>query len=166
MKIKDMAELGRRKKAWAVVTALLASAVIAGWAASTTVAPTAAAFDETLTAEMARKNELKRLSFEGVKPGLIGSYEVTGTDSDGRPYVGATILDVALAPSGALELDWDNGKQVGVGQVIGDAVVVASLNKGRTAILIMSINPDGSLSGHWLRRTDRGYKGTEIWKRK
>ena len=166
MKIKDMAELGRRKRAWVIVTALLALAAIAGWAASTTVAPTAAAYEETLTSEMARKNEVKRLASEGVKPGLIGSYEVTGTDSEGRPYAGATILDVALAPSGALELDWDNGKQLGVGQVLGDAVVVASLNKGRTAILIMSINPDGSLSGHWLRRTDRGYKGTEIWKRK
>jgi hypothetical protein len=162
----DLAKLARRKRAGIIVVALLAAVTIAGWAVVTTVAPTAAAFEELLTSETVRKNEVKRLSFEGVKPGLIGSYEVTGTDSDGRPYAGATIVDVALAPSGALELDWDNGKQVGVGQVVGDAVVVASLNKGRTAILIMSINPDGSLSGHWLRRTDRGYKGTEAWKRK
>jgi hypothetical protein len=162
----DLAKLARRKRVGIIVVALLAAVTIAGWAAVTTVAPTAAAFEELLTSETVRKNEVKRGPLEDVKPGLIGSYEVTGTDSDGRPYAGATIVDVALVPSGALELDWDNGKQVGVGQVIGNALVVASLNKGRTAILIMSINPDGSLSGHWLRRTDRGYKGTEAWKRK
>jgi hypothetical protein len=145
-----------------IATALLAGAAIAGWAAVTTVAPSAAAFEEST----ARKHDLKRLPLEGGKPGLIGSYEVTGTDSDGRPYAGASILDVGLAPSGALELDWDNGKQVGVGEVVGNALVVASSTRGRTAILVMNINPDGSLSGNWLRRTDRGYKGTETWKRK
>jgi hypothetical protein len=151
-----------RRKASIIVTALLAAAAIAGWAAVTTVAPTAAAFEES----PARKNDVKGLPLEGGKPALIGSYEVTGTDPEGRPYAGASILDVALAPSGALELEWDNGKQVGVGQVIGNALVVASSNRGRTAILIMNINADGSLSGNWLRRTDRGYKGTETWKRK
>jgi hypothetical protein len=49
--------------------------------------------------------------------------------------------------------------------VIGNVLAVSCLTKGRTAILIMNINPDGSLSGKWLRGTDRGYKGTEIWKR-
>jgi hypothetical protein len=29
----------------------------------------------------------------------------------------------------------------------------------------MSINPDGSLSGKWSRRMDRGQKGTETWKK-
>jgi hypothetical protein len=166
MKVSYVAELTRRRKVGVIATLLLAAAVIAGWAASTTIAPTAAAFDQSLASEMARKTEVGRLPLEGGKPGLIGSYEVTGTDPDGRPYPGATILDVALAPSGALELDWDNGRQLGIGQVTGNALVVASLNRGRTAILIMSINPDGSLSGNWLRRTDRGYKGTETWKRK
>jgi hypothetical protein len=90
---------------------------------------------------------------------------VSGTDPDGKPYAGAGIVDVGLAPSGALELDWNNGKQVGIGQVIGDVLVVACLIKGRTAILIMTINPDGSLSGKWSRRMDRGQKGTETWKK-
>jgi hypothetical protein len=71
--------------------------------------------------------------------------------------------DISLAPSGALELEWDNGKQVGVGQVIGDVLAVACLSKGRTMILTMNINPDGSLSGRWSRRTDRGTQGTETW---
>ena len=29
----------------------------------------------------------------------------------------------------------------------------------------VTLNADGSLSGRSLRRTDRGSKGTEIWKR-
>jgi hypothetical protein len=49
--------------------------------------------------------------------------------------------------------------------VIGNVLAVSFLTKGRTAILIMTINPDGSLSGTWSRRTDRGHKGTEIWKK-
>ena len=98
-----------------------------------------------------------------LKHRLIGSYVVSGTDPDGKPYAGAGIVDIALAPSGALELDWDNGKQVGVAQLIGDTLVVACLFKGRTAILMMTSNPDGSLAGKWSRRTDRGQKGTETW---
>ena len=49
--------------------------------------------------------------------------------------------------------------------MIGDTLVVACLFKGRTAILMMTSNPDGSLSGKWSRRTDRGQKGTETWKK-
>jgi hypothetical protein len=74
-------------------------------------------------------------------------------------------VDVALAPSGALELEWDNGRQVGVAQLIGDVLVVACSVRGRTAILTMTVNPDGSLAGKWSRRTDRGQKGTETWKK-
>jgi hypothetical protein len=96
---------------------------------------------------------------------LIGSYVVTGTDADGKPYAGSGIVDVALAPSGALELEWDNGRRVGVGHLVGNVLVVASVGKGRTIILVMSINPDGTLSGKWSRRNDRGSKGTETWKK-
>jgi hypothetical protein len=31
--------------------------------------------------------------------------------------------------------------------------------------LTMAINRDGSLSGKWSRRTDRGSQGTETWVR-
>jgi hypothetical protein len=94
---------------------------------------------------------------------LIGSYAVNGTDTDGKRYGRASIVSISLAPSGALELDWDNGRQVGVGQVMGKVLAVSYSIKGRSAILLMNINPDGSLSGNWSRRTDRGYKGTETW---
>jgi hypothetical protein len=96
-------------------------------------------------------------------------------DSSAKMFAQSWIADISgetlrkrasaasLAPSGALELEWDNGKQVGVGQVIGDVFAVACLSKGRTMILTMNINPDGSLSGKWSRRTDRGTQGTETW---
>jgi hypothetical protein len=157
--MKYLTGLGRRKDVVAIAATLLAAAVIAGWANSTLLATSTAAVS---TAEImdARTSPLDEL-----KPRLIGSYRVTGTDPDGTPYVAAAMLDIALAPSGALELAWDNGKQVGVGQVIGNVLAVACLSKGRTVILTMTINPDGSLTGHWSRRTDRGNKGTEIWKK-
>jgi hypothetical protein len=70
-----------------------------------------------------------------------------------------------MAPSGALELDWDDGKLVGVGQLIDNVLAVAYSIKGRNVIALMTINPDGSLSGKWLRRSDRGSNGTETWKK-
>lgn len=149
--MKYAAGIRQRRNVGVVAAALLAAGAIGGWATSATVATNASA--------------VERVSAFEVKPGLIGSYVVNGTDPDGVAYAGAGILDIALAPSGALELTWDNGRQVGVGQVIGNVLAVAYLTKGRTAILIMTINPDGSLSGKWSRRTDRGYKGTETWTR-
>jgi hypothetical protein len=148
-----------------VVAALLAGAVVGGWAMSTVSTTRAAAIESQPPFDMVHKSVTKIVPQDELKHGLVGSYIVSGTDSEGRPYAGAGVVDIALAPSGALELDWDNGRQVGVAQVIGDVLVVACLTKGRTAILIMTVNPDGSLSGRWSRRTDRGQKGTETWKR-
>jgi hypothetical protein len=150
--------IGQRKNVRVIVAALLTAGAVGGWATSTMFAATPAAVEGLSPFD-------RKLSLEELKPGLIGSYVVTGTDPDGKPYGGASMVDIALAPSGALDLAWDNGKQVGVGQVIGNVLAVASLTKGRTAILVMNINPDGSLSGKWSRRTDRGYKGTERWKK-
>jgi hypothetical protein len=148
-----------------VAAALLAGAAIGGWAMSTMSTTNAAAVEVLSAFETARKDVVDTLPHDEPKHRLVGSYVVSGTDPDGKPYAGAGIVDVGLAPSGALELDWNNGKQVGIGQVIGDVLVVACLIKGRTAILIMTINPDGSLSGKWSRRMDRGQKGTETWKK-
>jgi hypothetical protein len=98
-----------------------------------------------------------------VKLRLIGSYAVTGTDADGKPYPVKHTLGITLAPSGALELEWDDGKNLGVGEVIGGTLAVATWTNGKTVVLTMRINPDGSLTGKWLRRTDYGAKGTETW---
>ena len=112
--------------------------------------------------ELTRNRDMTTV--EGAKASLAAPLPGQRHDSDGKPYVGTHILDVSMAPSGALELDWDNGKQVGVGQVIGNVLAVACLIKGRTVILTMNIGPDGSLSGKWFR-TDRGWQGTETWAR-
>jgi hypothetical protein len=162
--LKHAAALGQRMHV-GVVAALLTATVAGGWATAPLFATRAAAVEDLSRFAVMQNNDSKRLLLEEAKPGLIGSYAVTGTDPDGKPYAGSGIVDIALAPSGALELDWDNGKLVGIGQVIGNTLAVACSIKGRTVILVMNVNPDGSLSGKWLRRTDRGSKGTETWKR-
>jgi hypothetical protein len=96
--------------------------------------------------------------------GLVGSYAVTGTDPAGKKYSRAATI--TLSSSGALELEWDSGKSVGVGHVIGNVLAVAFSGAGRAAILVLNVNPDGSLSGKWWRRTDPGSKGTETWKKR
>ena len=55
---------------------------------------------------------------------------------------------------------------VGVGQIVDNVLAVSYAVKGRTVIALMTIHADGSLSGSWLRRTDRGAKGTETWTKK
>ena len=139
--------------------AIVAAGAIVGWTISTAVTNATAFETRSLTVSG------QKPPFDDMKTSLIGSYRVTGTDTDGKAYQAGAIVDVALAPSGSLELDWDNGRQLGIGQVIGSTLVVSYLVKGRTAIMVMHINPDGTLSGTWSRRTDRGYRGTETWKK-
>ncbi|MCX7297312.1 MAG: hypothetical protein WCG00_15450 [Hyphomicrobiales bacterium] len=97
---------------------------------------------------------------------LIGNYVVSGTETDGAKYDGEGTLAVTMDKSGALELKWDGGKYVGIGQVIGNQLAVGSIADGRVVIAVMEIKPDGSLEGKWWRRTDAGTKGTEVWKKK
>jgi hypothetical protein len=140
----------------ALVALTCGSLIFAGWVLSSS-GPAAINSAAANTVRSGPDNELKS--------NLVGSYTVTGTDVDGQPYATPGIVEISLAPSGAFEFNWDNGKVFGVGQVIGNALAVSCLNKGRTMILIMKINPDGSLAGNWLRRTERGHRGTEAWKR-
>lgn len=163
MKTLIAALVGQRRNVAIVVAALLTAGAVRGWAVSITFPTTTASVEGLSAFGTAVKIGTKNLPLEDFKLGLIGSYAVTGTDAGGEPYVGAGILDITLAPSGAVELAWDDDKSVGVGQVIGDILAVASSTRGRTVILMMSINPNGSLSGTFLRRTDRGAKGTETW---
>ena len=97
---------------------------------------------------------------------LIGNYVVTGTETNGKSYDGSGPLAVTMDKNGALELKWDNGRYVGIGQVVGDKLVVASSAEGRTIIGIMDIKGDGSLQGKYWRRTDPGTGGTELWKKR
>lgn len=96
---------------------------------------------------------------------LIGSYVVTGTSADGVPYGGPSKLTISLEPSGALALTWGNGEYVGIGQLAGDVLAVASTAGKQFVIMLMKINADGSLSGRWWRKTDPGTKGTELWRK-
>jgi hypothetical protein len=116
--------------------AAIALALIAGWGSSLTFATRATSVDTRSTA-------------------LVGSYTVNGAGADGVPYNAAPSLDVL---SSEVELDWNSGKQVGVGQVVDGAV--ARTGKGRTAILFITVNPDGSLTGGG---THRGHLGNEMW---
>jgi hypothetical protein len=156
---------GQCRNVRVITAAALTAGALTGWAISAAAPSVHAATLEGSPHFDTRKAETDKTPLEEAKSRLVGSYVVTGTDSDGKPYASPGIVDIALAPSGALELEWDNGKQVGVGEIIGNVLTVACLTKGRTAILVMNINPDGSLSGKWSRRTDRGYKGSEAWKR-
>jgi hypothetical protein len=155
----------RHKSAGVIAAGLIAGVATAGSDMPTISSTRAATVERHAAFEATRATFTQAQPHEDLVSRLPGSYAVSGTDGDGNPYAHPGIIDIALAPSGALELSWDNGKQVGIAQVIGDVLVAASLIKGRTAILIMMINPDGSLSGRWSRRTDRGQKGTEAWRK-
>jgi hypothetical protein len=165
MKTLITALRGQCRNVRLIAAAALTAGAAAGWAISAMAPSVHAATLEGASHFDARQADTNRMRPEEVKSRLTGSYVVTGTDSDGKPYASPGIVDIALAASGALEFEWDNGKQVGIGEVIGNVLTVACLTKGRTAILTMKINADGSLSGKWSRRTDRGYKGTETWKK-
>ena len=97
---------------------------------------------------------------------LLGNYVVTGTETSGKSYDGSGPLAITMDRNGALELKWDNGRYVGIGQVVGDKLAVASSAEGRTIIGVMDIKPDGSLEGKYWRRTDPGVGGSEVWKKR
>jgi len=97
---------------------------------------------------------------------LIGNYIVIGTETNGSAYDGPGTLAVTMDKSGALNLNWDGGKYLGVGQVIGDKLAVATFDERRAVIMVMDVKSDGSIEGKWWKRTDAGTKGTEMWKKK
>lgn len=105
-------------------------------------------------------------AFSADNASVLGNYVVTGTETDGTKYDGEGTLAVTMDKSGALELKWDGGKYVGIGQVDGNKLFIGSVAEGKVVIMVMDIKPDGSIEGKWWRRTDAGTKGTEVWKKK
>lgn len=97
---------------------------------------------------------------------VVGTYTYKGTDTDGSAYSESGKVVVKNAPSGAVEITWDDGAYLGVGQVTGNVLAIASVADGKNSIMLLTINPDGSLSGPWWRRADKGGKGTEVWTKK
>ena len=156
-----LAAIHQHKNAGILAAALVAAGALGGWGISATFVKSAQAVDA------ARHDaEVAKLSLDRTKAALVGTYAVTGTDPDGVPYRGNKVVAISLAPSGALEFDWDDGTFVGVGQIVDNVLAVSYAVKSRTVIALMTIHADGSLSGNWLRRTDRGAKGTETWTKK
>jgi hypothetical protein len=97
---------------------------------------------------------------------MIGNYVVSGTETDGSKYDGEGTLAITMDRNGALELKWDGGKYVAIGQVEGTKLFAGGVADGRAVIMVMDVKPDGSAEGKWWRRTDAGTKGTEVWKKK
>ncbi len=93
---------------------------------------------------------------------VVGSYKYTGTETDGSVETPG-VVKVTAEPSGAYSVVWDGGDYVGVGQVIGNLFAIAAVADGKNTIMLLTINPDGSVSGPWWRRKDPGNKGTESW---
>lgn len=96
---------------------------------------------------------------------IVGTYTVTGTETNGKPYDSAGKVVVKQEKSGAYEVSWDDGQYIGLGQVIGDVFAIGAVADKRISISIMNIKPDGNMSGSWWRRTDKG-AGTEVWTKK
>ncbi len=95
---------------------------------------------------------------------VAGAYHYTGTETDGSAE-NPGVVKVTPEPSGAYSVVWDGGDYVGVGQVIANVFAIAAVADGKNTIMLLTINPDGSLSGPWWRRKDPGSKGSESWTR-
>jgi hypothetical protein len=95
--------VGQGKNPRVVAAALLAAGAVGGWAMSTTITTSATAFEDLARIEAPRE----KLQLEASKPSLIGSYVVTGTDSDGKRYAGPGIVSIALAQDEGCERDQD-----------------------------------------------------------
>jgi hypothetical protein len=106
---KCAAAMGRR--GGVLAAALIVAGMVLGWGMSTTVVKSATA--TVLPFSAWSEADTTKDSLEKTKGALVGTYVVTGTDPDGNPYMGPSTLDISLAPSGALELNWDNGRVVG-----------------------------------------------------
>ena len=96
---EPMATLRPHGSAGAIAATLLAGAVIGGWAMSTVSTGSAAAVGNLSAFGTMRGNVIDSPPNDELKHRLIGSYVVSGTDPDGKPYAGAGIVDIALAPS-------------------------------------------------------------------
>lgn len=97
--------------------------------------------------------------------GIAGKYTYTGVYPDGTRYGDNGTLLITSDPSGAYSIKWDSGEYVGVGQLVGRTLAVATTFDKRLSVMLMDIEPNGNLSGRWWRRNDPGAKGRETWKR-
>ncbi|MBS4098919.1 MAG: hypothetical protein KGZ83_19015 [Sulfuricella sp.] len=92
---------------------------------------------------------------------LVGSYTYKGVNPDGSTYDGTVVLKPDA--SGGLEVRYDDS--VGIGMVKGNVLAIGMIYEKRSVVMWMDIQPDGSLKGTWMQRTEPGM-GTETWKKK
>ena len=76
---------------------------------------------------------------------MIGNYTVTGTETDGSKYEDGT-LAITMDRNGALELKWDGGKYVAIGQVEGTKLFAGGVADGRCGY-----HDDGRQAGRFGR---------------
>lgn len=98
---------------------------------------------------------------QSYNPTLLGTYAVAGVNPDGSTYGGDVILKADK--SGGLEVRYDDS--VGVGMVKGNVLAVGMVYEKRSVVMWMDIQPDGTLKGSWIQRTEPGM-GSETWKKR
>ena len=95
-----MSKISHRMATYRLRTKLLAAALlligaVGGWGFSSLV--------DRAGAVESRFEVPGHAALDGAKLALVGTYVVTGTDPEGRPYAGARTLDVAAGQNGDRE---------------------------------------------------------------
>jgi len=94
---------------------------------------------------------------------IAGRYTIVkGLNPDGSTYDGT----VTISPdaSGGVTVRWDDGS-VGLGLIEGNRLYVGMVYEKRAVVMSMAINPDRTISGKWIQRTEPG-SGSETWKKR
>ena len=93
---------------------------------------------------------------------IVGRYTITkGVNLDGSSYEGKVV--VTPDASGGVTVRWDDGS-VGLGMIDNGKLYVGMVFEKKSVIVAMTINPDKTLSGKWIQRTQAG-NGIEVWKK-
>lgn len=93
---------------------------------------------------------------------IVGRYTITkGVNPDGSSYEGKVV--VTPDASGGVTVRWDDGS-VGLGMIDNGKLYVGMVFEKKSVIVAMTINPDKTLSGKWIQRTQAG-NGIEVWKK-
>lgn len=94
---------------------------------------------------------------------IAGRYTIVkGLNPDGSTYDGT----VTISPdaSGGVTVRWDDGS-VGLGLIEGNRLYVGMVYEKRAVVMSMAINPDRTISGKWIQRTEPG-SGSETWQKR
>lgn len=94
---------------------------------------------------------------------IAGKYTITkGVNLDGSEYDGTVTLQPDA--SGGVTVRWDDGS-IGLGMIEGNRLYVGMVFEKRSVVMSMTINPDKTITGKWIQRTEAG-TGVEHWKKR